>query len=210
MLSAILFVALLAESHTVPFCKNGLIRLPNSFGEVKIEAWDRDEVSVDFRKRIEGPTSAKALRLLDEVDIRLQPASATELNILTEMPKRSFTRPLRGESRIRLTYVIHAPRSSRLQIRHGAGEVAVSRIEGEMEITASVGEIRIDLPASAGDYRVDARVHIGDIQSDYEGNSQSRKLVGQAFHGYDATIPDASHHLLLRNGIGDIQVHRVQ
>jgi hypothetical protein len=204
------------KSHTVPFVSSGTIRIPNSFGELRIEAWDRDEIQIDLVKRTnrryEQSKEHKAIDHLENVDVRFERHGEDDLTILTYLPNRSWKRPLRGETNLQLTYRIKAPRNAKLEIKHGIGLVSVKEIAGEMNITAKIGEIAVLVPDSsrAEDYQIDARVRIGDVESDFSGKEQRRKLVGAAFHAYEQqpTVSATARRLSLRVGIGAISVHR--
>ncbi len=202
------------KSHSIPFSASGLIRIPDSFGEVEVEGWDRDEVQIDLikktLKRYSPAQEAKAIDHLQRVDVRLEKDAADDLTILTVLADRSWKRPLRGESNLILNYKIHVPRNARLEIRHGVGSVKVNQVAGELSITSRIGEIDVRVPDLGDEYFVDAKVRIGGVESDFAGNEQRRKLIGAAFHGYDdgaATKPSAKR-LTLRLGIGAINVRR--
>jgi hypothetical protein len=203
------------KSHTVPFVSSGTIRIPDSFGDLRIEAWDRDEIQIDLIKktnrRYEPAKEHKAIDHLEKVDVRFERHAEDDLTILTFLPDRSWKRPLRGETNLQLTYRIKAPRNAKLEIKHGIGMVTVKEIAGEMNITAKIGEIAVLVPdgSRAEDYQIDARVRIGDVESDFSGKEQRRKLIGAAFHAYEQRdVSPAAKRLSLRLGIGAISVHR--
>jgi hypothetical protein len=200
------------KSHTIPFVSSGTIRIPNSFGDLRIEAWDRDEIQIELIKktnrRYEPAKEHKAIDHLEQVDVRFERHGEDDLTILTFLPDRSWKRPLRGETNLQLIYRIKAPRNAKLEIKHGIGMVTVKEIAGEMNITAKIGEIAVLVPENSKveDYQIDARVRIGDVDSEFSGNEQRRKLIGAAFHAYDQ--PGNAKRLSLRLGIGAISVHR--
>ena len=198
----------IASTDEFTFAPGGTIEIRGSFGEVKIEAWDKDIVDLRIvkktQKKYEPSEEAEARRQLERVHITTTLESASRLVIETEFPSRNlFKRPLRGKSNLDLEYRVKAPRNTRLDIRHDIGEVAVAGIAGDISVTNRIGAISLKVPPGQT-YSVDARARIGDVSSDFDPQVRRKMLVGASLVGDRL----ATHRIYARVGIGEISVRR--
>lgn len=190
------------------FTPGGTIEIHDSFGDVKIEAWDRDVVELRIvkatQKKYDAAEAAEARRQLDRIHVTTTLMSADRLRVETEFPPRHlFKRPLRGKTNLSLEYHIKAPRRANLEIRHDVGEVGVAGIVGDIVVTSRIGEISLALPGSEA-WSVDARARIGDVSSDFDPPAQRRLLVGASLSGDRRP----AHRIHARVGIGEVSVRR--
>ena len=198
----------IASTDEFTFAPGGTIEIRDSFGEVKIEAWDRDVVELRIvkktQKRYELSEEAEARRQLERVHVTTTLESASRLVIETEFPSRNlFKRPLRGKSNLDLEYRIRVPRNTRLDIRHDIGEVVIAGIAGDIRVTNRIGAIALKVPPDAT-YSVDARARIGDVSSDFDPQARRKMLLGASLVGDGL----ARHRIFARVGIGEITVRR--
>lgn len=202
-------------THTerMSFAPGGIIRVNNSYGDLKVEGWDRPEVEITVLKSTtdyyEPQRREEAAQRLERVSVVTERRSDSELVISTMLPSRGgfFHPPLPRTTKAGVTVecLIHAPRDTRLTIHHGVGYVLVSNMTADVEATAGRGDIVLMLPDS-GTYSIDAKTKMGKVSSDYAGTSLNRFLVGQRFSG---ASPSASHRLYLRMGFGGITIKPV-
>ena len=202
------------KSHSVEtftVASRSSIHLDDSFGEVQVEGWSRDEVEVSVskstRKEYRPGDQAKGRAELDSVRVSARQDKDNGVVISTVFPSRNlFTRPLRRKTNVELVYKIRVPRRSNLYIKHDIGEVQVKDVIGHIEVSNRIGEIALKLPDHE-QYTVDARVKIGDVSSDFNCCDTQRQLLVGARLAEDHQ-PDA-HQLILRLGIGDINIHKI-
>jgi hypothetical protein len=198
-------------TQSLEFGAKGTIQIVDSFGSVKVEGWDKEEVEMTVTKRTqkkyEPKDLAKATKGLEKFKVTMEAVEETSLLVInTKYP--SWTPIFRGKSNLKLDYLIKVPRQSTLLIKHGIGEVQVINVSGDIEATASIGQIVLKLPEEQS-YAVDARVRIGDVSSEF-GQATHRKglfAVGAKLAGEPAA---PTRRIFARIGIGDIQVTKLR
>jgi hypothetical protein len=198
-------------TQNLEFGAKGTIQIVDSFGSVKVEGWDKEEVELTVKKRTqkkyEQKDLAKAAKGLERFKVTMEAVGETSLLVIkTTYP--SWTPIFRGKTNLQLDYIIKVPRQSALLIKHGIGEVEVVNVSGDIEATASIGEISLKLPEEQS-YAVDARVRIGDVSSEF-GQATHRKgplAVGAKLTGEPAA---PTRRIFARIGIGDIQVTKLR
>jgi len=205
-----------AESTTtqsLEFGAKGTIQIVDSYGSVKVEGWDKEEVELTVtkktQKKYEPKNLAKAAKELERVTVTMEPIGETAMLVInTTYPSRTPSRLLRGKTNLNLNYLIKVPRQSALFIKHDIGEVSVTNISGDIEATARIGDIHLQLPEEQN-YAVDARVRIGDVSSEFGPDAQRQGLfsVGAKLAGEPST---PTRRVFVRLGIGDIEVTKLR
>jgi hypothetical protein len=189
----------MTDSQTVPFVTRGEIDFKGSYGEVRIEGWDRPEVAVTLTRSLrsnDSPTDrAKKRERLNEVKVTAIRQSPDRLAISSRVPSLWF------HSSMQLTYELKVPRESDLHIKFGAGEINCSNVVGELYITEHAGEISVALPE--GEYAIDARARIGDVTSQFPVKARRPHLIGATATGAKAV---ESPSVYIRVGVGQINV----
>ena len=200
-------------TQTLEFGAKGTIQIVDSFGSVKVEGWDKEEVELAVTKRTqkkyEPKDLAKAAKGLERFKVTMEPVGETSMMVInTAYPSWTPARMFRGKTNLNLNYLIKVPRQSALLIKHGIGEVEVADVYGDIEATASIGEITLRLPEGQH-YTVDARVRIGDVSSEFGQATQRQGLfaVGAKLAGEPAA---PTRRIFARMGIGDIQVTKTR
>jgi predicted membrane protein len=200
-------------TRSIEFGARGTIQIVDSFGSVKVEGWDKEEVELTFTKRTQKKYDpkdlAKAAKELERVNVTMESVGETSLLVInTNYGRWTLARIFGGKTNLNLEYLIKVPRRSSLLIKHGIGEVNVANVAGDIEATASIGEISLKLPEDQR-YAVDARVRIGDVSSEFGQTTHRQGLfaVGAKLAG-DPAAP--TRRIFLRVGIGDINVAKMQ
>lgn len=202
--------ARLIKSERFAFATGGELRLRDSFGEVHVEGWDRDEAEVvvekSTRKEYARDREQEAMRELDRVTVSIDRPADNQIVVTTVFPSRNLVkRPLKGKSNVELIYRIKVPQRTYVSIKHDVGEVTVSNILADIGVTNRVGEVTLHLPEDQ-EYVVDARTRIGDVNSDFDGCSRRQSLLGEH---HSAAPTGATHQLYLRVGIGEIGIRKL-
>ena len=198
-------------TQSLEFGARGTIQIVDSFGSVKVEGWDKEEVELTVKKRTqkkyEPKDLDKAAKGLERFKVTMETVGETSLLVInTKYP--SWTPIFRGKTNLKLDYLIKVPRQSMLLIKHGIGEVEVVNVSGDIEATASIGQISLRLPEDQI-YAVDARVRIGDVSSEFGQVTRRQGLlpVGAKLAG-EPSAP--TRRIFSRVGIGDIQVSKLR
>jgi len=202
----------ITTTQSLEFGSKGTIQIVESFGSVKVEGWDKEEVELTVtrrtKKKYEPKNLAKAMKGLEQFKVTMEPVGETSMMVIsTAYPSWTPARMFRGKTNLDLNYLIKVPRQSALLIKHGIGEVEVTNVSGDIEATASIGDMTLRLPEGQN-YAVDAHVRIGDVSSEFGQVTQRKGLfaVGAKLAGE----PDApTRRIFARIGIGDIHVAKL-
>jgi len=197
------------SSHTeqLNFGPGGTIHLDGSYGDLKVEGWDRSEVEITVTKltRYHDPQQREpAQQRLERIRVAAERRSDSELVINTMRSRRRLFAPLFATvtDGVTVDYEIRAPRDSKLVIHHATGSVLVNNMAGDIEATGQRGDIVLMLAAS-GKYSIDAKTKVGTVSSDFEGSARLRRYwLGERY----ATNSPSSHRIHLRIGVGGITI----
>jgi hypothetical protein len=168
-----------------------------------------------MRYKYESAQSQRAAQHMESLRVVTERRSPTELVISTVVPSRpklfargqdfhpaSLVLPRKNRGGVMLEYHVLVPRKSRLVIHHGAGNVLVRDVTGDIEAACRMGDILLWL-SSSGTYSIDARSRAGTVSSGFAGSNHSHYLFGQAFTSAD---PAPAQRLHLRVGFGGITI----
>ncbi|MBM3810618.1 MAG: hypothetical protein FJW20_03170 [Acidimicrobiia bacterium] len=172
-------------AETLTFSPGGTIRIDDSFGQLNVEGWERDEVELRVVRRTQWhyePEDAwKAKQQLQRITVETT-RWGQDLTILTRFPRPSLYLPFGGRSNLHMEYGIKVPRKATLRIRHSAGEVNVQGVDASIDIQNKVGEVSLRLPDREG-YDISAETKIGDVDSSLEGRTKRTRVFGASFSG---------------------------
>ncbi len=141
------------NTQRIDFPAGGALRLKNSIGVLTVEAWDRPDVEITTVKSTKVELDArgreKAARELEQVHVAAE-RRGNELVVTTEFHRyRAFPipYPTQGESGFRLEYRIRAPATAQIiDEHHGAGEVNIYGLTGDIDVNLLQGDIVLLLP----------------------------------------------------------------
>jgi hypothetical protein len=195
-----------SSTETLAFAESGTLQIDDSFGEVHVEAWDRTEVQIAIQRstqrRYEPDQEWKGRSELERVRIETRRVGYDRIELRTRFPKRGPFRMFGGKTNVRLVYTIRVPRRTNLRIRHNIGEVRVSGVLGDHDVTADIGEIELRLPKD-GEYHFDARAKIGEVSSAFQGRERRAHLLGATFR---TPYRSSGHRVYARVGIGEVNI----
>jgi hypothetical protein len=200
------------STERLDFAPGGTIRCSNSYGDLRVEAWDRPEVEMTVTKSLQrfgvSKTQDQDARRMESIHVSMDRKSPGELTISTMLASRhgDWAPPLPRNTTagVAMEYEIHVPRDSRLAIQHHTGSVSVTGVTGDID--ASVGRGDLLLWLAPGTYSIDAKTKLGNISSEFEGDAISQYLVGQHFTRVSAA---PSRKLHLRMGFGGIAIQEI-
>lgn len=172
-----------------PLAAGGLVAVQAQAHDVRVEGWDREEVTVSGDA--EGlPEGLRVEGGGDRVTVRLDPDWVRERNGRTEV-RVDVERERPGELLVRM------PRSARLQLHGMAGDLVVEGVDGSVDLQTHAG----DLTYTGGAANVQAVTFSGDVQV----VGSSRKTTVKAVNG-DVLVRVAGGYLRAESVSGDIEV----
>ena len=194
-------------TERLDFAPGGTVRIEGSYGDLKIDGWDRAEIEVTVTKTLPYGHKAKlpdqGASDLDRVRIVTEHKSPPEVTISTALPARHprWKPPFTGHTTggVAVQYEIHVPRDSALAIHHGTGLVSVNNIAGSIDASVSRGDLILWL--RPGSYALNARTKFGIVSSDLEGAAHNKYLIGESFTRENSSPAQRLH---LRVGFGGI------
>jgi DUF4097 and DUF4098 domain-containing protein YvlB len=150
---------------TVPFAPGGHLLLENENGGIDVRSWDKEEVQIYARIKVEASDREEAEALLKEVQIRVE-TQGDRIAIYTEKPREFFGRNRNAA----VSYELVVPEKISLDLRTVNGGVRVDTITGEVLVSTTNGGIEVDRISGA----VEAHTTNGGIDVDlmaYNGAS---------------------------------------
>jgi len=189
---------IISVSHTDHFPAAATIHLDHSRGDVNIEGWDQPGIEVTITTSTTRIFNARqhpaADQLLGRVNVKAE-SKGDQIVISSGIPKHD-------RNEVRIDYVVHAPRATKLEVIRGEGGVFVTGIASDMHVDVHRGEITMSLPPS-DTYAIDAHTTIGDVYSEFEGADMRRRLGFT--HDFAGANPSGTPHTLkLGVNVGDV------
>lgn len=116
--------------------KGFTLGIDNSYGEINIVNWDKNELSVEVRIETESTTQSKAEELLDRVTIGID-ESRNEVNFSSEFENKAMT----GKNKIRVIYKVKAPSYINANLEQRYGNVYLQEINGIAKLEVKYGNL---------------------------------------------------------------------
>lgn len=190
-------------TERIPFNNGVSVHLKDTFGEVQVKGWERNEVEIELKrgtqKKYSASEEAKEKRRLEKVKLAMTNNNGDLVIETQNMPfmKNNFS----------LEYKVKVPQAIFLKVKHGIGEVHIKNMLSDIEATVRIGELAVEMPENVP-FDLDARSKIGEVESDFEGKYNRPKVLGAKMVG--ETKHSEPHKLYLRIGIGEVDVRKMR
>jgi len=199
------------KTETFSFPEGGTLRLGKSIGEVDIEGWDQPGVEITTTKSTQDIYFPKdretGLKDLERVQVSAK-LVGDALVVTTEYPRhRAFPwiSPVSDTNRFDLEYHIMVPRNARIVVTHGAGDVSVDDVKGNIDISVTQGLITLLLEGDAP-RSISAKADLGTVESDFAGTETRHPWpLG---HDVQGSASGVSQSLNLKIRFGDIVIRK--
>ena len=120
------------------------ISLTNQFGEMKINTWDKNEVSVSVTITAEAKTDDRAQAILDNISIE-DGKSGDGVYFKTKLDKNKDNKDQqwsKGEKQgFHIDYVVYVPARNPLQARNEFGPMTIGDYNGEVTLESKFGSL---------------------------------------------------------------------
>lgn len=117
--------------------KVGKLDIDNRLGDVRIEGYDRDTISIIAVKR------APDQETIERLKVSLVPDPTGQVSISTALLAGEEARPIPAGS-VRIDLVVMAPRSAAVEARVWKGRIAIKGLDSGAELTAVDGDIDVE------------------------------------------------------------------
>jgi hypothetical protein len=108
-----------------------------SFGEVIIESWDNNEISIDVEVSVEAKSESEAQKVFERIELKMY-GSKERVSIKTEMSGNN------NNNQFEINIRIKAPENAVLFLAHAFGNLKIGTFRNKAEIDASYGELEIE------------------------------------------------------------------
>ena len=153
--------------HVYPLGANGRVFIQNLYGDVRITAWDREEVVVEAVKRSTDP------RLLEDAHIVVEPSDGS-LSIRTQYGGADANRPAIVE------YRITVPRRTALEdVKLINGGLSISGVAGLVKASSVNGNIKVERLAGEAEL---STVN-GQLEADFAQTSRANPIRLSSVNG---------------------------
>lgn len=125
------------------------LQIENSFGNVVISTWDKNEITVDIEISAGAPTEERAREIIDKLNVKDWKEGHT-INFKTSVNdiqnggsggRNSGGRRGEGDRAFFVDYKIHMPTGNRLEIENSFGKIEVPDFKGPVTLTSKFGSL---------------------------------------------------------------------
>lgn len=133
--------------------KNGYLELINKYGQIVINTWSKDSVTVKVKITAYGKDYDDAEKMLDRVDIDFR-ATSPYLTIETILDRKSgffkevwnnisdYSKTLLSKNKIEIDYEIFMPETVAIDIENKFGDIYMHEVSGKCNINLMHGNLR--------------------------------------------------------------------
>jgi hypothetical protein len=125
---------------------NTLLLIQNKFGNIDINNWDKNQVSIDVTITIDHHNEAKAKELIDYIDVKFNQTGNT-IEAITEIDDKfskwsSFS--FGDNKEFSIDYKINIPKDIKIDLSNKYGSVFINEISGHSKISVKYGNLKIN------------------------------------------------------------------
>lgn len=132
----------ISKSYTVT--AEDKLEIDNSFGNVAVSTWDKNEISVDIEIVANASTEQKAQDIMDEINVK-EVQSGHIISYKTKVGEinngNNKHRSGDNERAFYIDYVIHMPAANRLQLSNSFGKTTLPDFAGEVNLNSKFGSL---------------------------------------------------------------------
>jgi hypothetical protein len=176
----------ISKSYTVT--GDDKLRIENSFGNVAVTTWDKNEIQVDIEIEVNASTDEKAQQMMDEISVS-DSKSGDEISFKTEISQMDNGR--RGKDgndqrKFSIDYKVIMPSGNPLRIENSFGKINIGNFIGPVSLTSKFGELTTGKLTNARELHVEfGKAEIGavtnpDITLKFNGSSLIKEITGNA------------------------------
>lgn len=154
------------EEHSFKIRRGGYISLVGDDGYIKINSWNKPEVSLKITKRVWARDRKRANELLDEVKIDIK-QSGDRLDIREPDLGDHFrfsnifhSDKWRRHFELQVDYDLMVPENINLDLENDEGNIEITKITGRLTVQIDEGDIML---SDSGPLEIDIRIDEGDL-----------------------------------------------
>ena len=132
--------------------KETQIEILNKYGNIEVNTWDKDSVTIDINLRVEEKKLSKLEKRMEEIDFDftnsqrfliaktvLKTSSST-----LEKEIRKFTESiLQTDGNMEIDYVVWMPKGNNLKVENKFGNIILNELKGDVDIVLENGNLKV-------------------------------------------------------------------
>ncbi|MFC2152464.1 hypothetical protein ACFLSE_08055 [Bacteroidota bacterium] len=122
---------------------NTLLTIQNKFGDVDINDWDKNKVTIDVTITVDHRNEEKAKELLDYITVKFSQAGNT-IEAITEIDDKFSKWNTFDNKEFSIDYKVNIPKSIKLDLTNKYGSVFINEIAGHSKITVKYGNLKVN------------------------------------------------------------------
>jgi len=188
------------------------INIENSFGEMKLITWAKNEIKVDVTITAKGGTEERAQQILDHISIE-DGKNNSGVFFKTKMDenKKNWNKGDKGykDEGMHIDYVVYLPASNPLDVQNSFGPMIIPDYNGEASISSKFGSLTAGKISNAK--LVSVEFGHGEIESINNGKLSiqfSRATINKISGFVKAELQHSSGiKLIIDNGIRELTIN---
>ncbi len=116
------------------------IMLNNRYGQLTIEAWDKNEVKVEAHITVGAQSNEYATKVLDRISVVDEKKPET-ISFLTKLEDWSNDGDYNGGHEMRIDYLVHLPANAKLYAENNFGPITIGDYTGESRFVNKYGTL---------------------------------------------------------------------
>jgi len=117
---------------------NVKVDLTNEFGQVNVETWDKNQVTINVEVRVEGKDEKESQKILDKINVKIS-GSNSLVKATTSIEGKLNCK----NCEMSINYEVMMPASGMLGIRNDFGNVNVGDLDGSADLHIEYGNLEV-------------------------------------------------------------------
>jgi len=167
-------------SKSYDVSSNDELSIANKYGEVLIETWDKNQITVDIQIKAWGRSSRDAQKLMDQIEID-EDSGSGDISFETEVHVNNVK--INKHEGFEINYKVNMPKRNSLNLANKYGYTYLADIEGDLNLEVSYGKLKArrilsrdaDLEIKYSSAEIDEIVR-GDLEGKYSKPIEIEKV----------------------------------
>ena len=114
------------------------LKIENSFGDVNVHTWNKNEIKVDVSIEVSANTEALAQKMIDRISVA-DSKSGSDISFKTSM--KDINNSKGEKSTMKINYEISMPASNPLHLSNEFGATVIPDFKGEVDLNSKFGSL---------------------------------------------------------------------
>lgn len=132
------FVKTKAVNKSYSVSSSDKLNIQNSFGQVEVHVWEKNEIKVDVNIEVSATKEALAQKIIDRIVIN-EAQKGKEISFETELKDMEGSK--NDKSNMKINYSISMPASNPLRIKNDFGSIILPDYKGEVDLESKFGKL---------------------------------------------------------------------